>query len=92
MNQEKLYQLVIELLETEIDIQSMNITKRGYEIIDEVSEYAEKTELFKKFEERSHSLDNLTAKEILFYILDRIINAPTLLHGWVSIILGMPVL
>lgn len=84
--------LMLELLENNTDWQDSNaaFTKRGREIIDEISDYAEHTRIFQEHKERGKMFDGSTAQQVFGYMLDRIVNAPTSIHRDTSIILIMP--
>lgn len=82
--------LMIELLENNINLETMEITGRGREIIDEISDYAEQTQIFQEHKERGEIFDGSTAQQVFGYMLDRVVNAPTTIHRNSSIILLMP--
>lgn len=82
--------LMLELLENNINLKKMEITKRGREIIDEISDYAEQTRIFQEHKESGKIFDGSTAQQVFGYMLDRIVNAPTTLHRNSSVILLMP--
>lgn len=86
----ELNDLMLELLENNINLEKMEITKRGREIIDEISDYAEQTEMFKAHKEKGEMFDDSTVKQIFGYMLDRIVKAPTRFYRQVSVILIMP--
>lgn len=79
--------LMLELLEI---CQDFELNPQGIEIINEIADYAEQTDIFKANKERGKFFDGQTAKNIFCYMLDRIINAPTVLHRNMSVILIMP--
>ena len=82
--------LMLELLENNINLEKMEITKRGREIIDEISDYAEQTRIFKEHKERGEMFDGSTAQQVFGYMLDRVVNAPTIIHRNSSVVLIMP--
>ena len=84
--------LMLELLESNTDRQDANaiFTKRGREIIDEISDYAEQTRIFQEHKEKGEMFDGSTAQQVFGYMLDRIVNAPTTIHRNSSVILIMP--
>lgn len=84
--------LMLELLESNTDWQDANavFTKRGREIIDEISDYAEQTRIFQEHKERGEMFDGSTAQQVFGYMLDRVVNAPTTIHRNSSVILIMP--
>jgi len=84
--------LMLELLESNTDWQDSNaiFTKRGREIIDEISDYAEQTRIFQEHKEKGEMFDGSTAQQVFRYMLDRVVNAPTTIHRNSSVILIMP--
>lgn len=86
----QLNDLMLELLENNINLEKMEITKRGREIIDEISDYAEQTRIFQDHKERGEMFDGSTAQQVFGYMLDRVVNAPTTIHRNSSVILIMP--
>ena len=86
----ELNNLMLELLESNIDPKTMEITDRGREIIDEISDYAEQTPLFQEHKVQGTMFDDSTLKQVYGYMLNRIVNAPTEFHKNASIILIMP--
>ena len=79
-----------ELLESNVDYETTVFTERGREIINEISDFAEQTRIFKDNEEKGEMFDGSTVRQIFGYMLDRIVNAPTSIHRDTSIILIMP--
>lgn len=67
-----------------------NLTPRGIEIINEIADYAEQTEIFKMNENRGEIFEGKPSKFIFEYMLDRVLCAPTVLHINASVILIMP--
>lgn len=86
----QLNDLMLELLENNINLEKMEIKKRGREIIDEISDYAEQTRIFQEHKERGEMFDGSTAQQVFGYMLDRVVNAPTTIHRNSSVILIMP--
>lgn len=84
--------LMLELLENNTNWQDSNVvfTERGRAIINELSDYAEQTSIFQEHKEKGEIFDGSTAQQVLGYMLDRIVNAPTTLHRNSSVILLMP--
>lgn len=82
--------LMLELLEQHTNMETTEFTDRGREIIDEISDYAEQTEMFKAHKEKGEMFDGSTVKQIFGYMLDRIVKAPTQFYRQVSVILIMP--
>lgn len=67
-----------------------NLTPRGIEIINEIADYAEQTEMFKMSEKRGEIFEGKPSKFIFEYMLNRVLCAPTVLHINASVILIMP--
>ena len=87
----ELKDLMAELLDGEIQYEpEMAVTERGKEIIHEIADYAETTELFRKEHHHGDMLQGKTFCEMFLYMLDRVCNAPTILHVTSSVILLMP--
>ena len=88
----KLDDLMLELLEKESEWKDANIvfTDRGREIVDKISDYAERTRIFQEHKERGEMFDTYTAQQVFGYMLDRIVNAPTTFHRDASVLLIMP--
>lgn len=88
----QLNDLMLELLENNTDYQDANavFTKRGREIIDEISDYAEKTDIYQRNKEKGEMFDGSTAQQVFRYMIHRIVNAPTTIHRNSSVILIMP--
>lgn len=84
--------LMLELLESNTEWRDSNaiFTKRGREIIDEISDYAEQTRIFQDNKERGEMFNGSTAQQVFGYMLDRVVNAPTTIHRNSSVILIMP--
>ena len=93
LNMEKLYdveKLMLELLEDNVDVTDWKVTDRGREIIDEISDHAEQTRIFRENKDRGEIFSELSAQRVFVYMLDRIVNAPTSIHRDVSVLLIMP--
>ncbi len=87
----ELKDLMAELLDGEIQCEpEMAVTGRGKEIINEIADFAEKTELFREEHHRGDMLQGKTFREVFSYMIDRVCNAPTIFHVSASIILLMP--
>ena len=93
--------LMVELLETEISEPDYIPTARGREIINEIADYAEGTDLFAARGSLDVLIDCLVLalgdelqrrrySEVFAYMLDRCESAPTMFHMSASIILLMP--
>ena len=82
--------LMLELLEQHTNMKTTEFTDRGREIIDEISDYAEQTEMFNAHKEKGEMFDGSTVQQVFGYMLDRIVNAPTTIHRNSSVILIMP--
>lgn len=91
-NIQELDDLVIELIKKNTDFQRAKFTGRGYEIIDEISDYAEHTRIFQENKEKEEMFDDCSAELLFAYMLDRVANAPTRLHATASVLLIMPLL
>lgn len=91
-NPEELDDLMVELLEnnTERNEATVCFSARGREIIDEISDYAEQTQIFQKNKEHGEMFDCAPLQHVFEYMLDRIVNAPTTIHRDASIFLIMP--
>lgn len=86
----KIEDLMLELLESHIDIEEWKITDRGREIIDQISDHAEQTRIFQENKDRGAIFDGLTAEKVFVHMLDRIVKAPTSIHRDMSVLLIMP--
>lgn len=93
-NIEELSPLMVELLDSNISAtpEKIEITDRGSQIIDEISDFAEQTRIFQENKGRGAMLDGLTALQLYRYMLNRVINAPTDMHANGSVLLIMPFL
>ena len=81
--------LMIEMFD---NCPNYNLTPRGIEIINEIADYAEQTEMFKMNESRGEIFEGKPSKFIFEYMLDRVVHAPSMLHVNASVILIMPFL
>lgn len=84
--------LMLELLEDNIKGDPWEVTDRGREIIDEISDYAEQLDIFQTNKYRGEIFEGATARQVCGYMLDRIVNAPTALRRDMSVVLIMPLL
>lgn len=82
--------LMIELLETEISEPDYIPTARGREIINEIADYAEGTELFAAKGSLGTYMQGWSYTALFAHMLDRCESAPTMFHMSASIILLMP--
>lgn len=82
--------LIVELLESNITLETMEITARGIEIINEISDYAEQTDIFNANKDRGEMFVGATAQQVFTYMLDRIVNAPISFYRDMSVLLIMP--
>lgn len=99
---DQIYELVPEIIEeTREDGETLIFSSRAKEIIKEVAEYSRKTKIFAENKERAgefwsaeteNSAYKKTPRNVYFYMLDQIVNAPTLIHMYSSVILHMPAL
>lgn len=87
----ELIDLMAELLDGEIQCEpEVAVTERGKEIINEIADYAETSELFRKEHHHGDMLQGKTFHEMFLYMIDRAYNAPTIFHMSASVILLMP--
>lgn len=82
--------LMIELLETEISEPDYIPTARGREIINEIADYAEGTELFAAKGSLGTYMQGWSYTALFAHMLDRCENAPTAFQLSASVILLMP--
>lgn len=82
--------LMVELLENELSEPDYIPTARGREIINEIADYAEGTDLFAARGSLGDELKRRRYSEVFAYMLDRCESAPTMFHMSASIILLMP--
>lgn len=82
--------LMVELLETEISEPDYIPTARGREIINEIADYAEGTELFAAKGSLGTYMQGWSYTALVAHMLDRCENAPTAFHLSASVILLMP--
>lgn len=82
--------LMIELLETEISEPDYIPTARGRDIINEIADYAEGTELFAAKGSLGTYMQGWSYTALFAHMLDRCENAPTAFHLSASVILLMP--
>ena len=84
--------LMLELLENKTDWQDANavFTERGREIINEIADFAEQTDIYQRNKEKGEMFDGSTAQQVFRYMIHRIVNASTTIHRNSSIILIMP--
>lgn len=79
--------LMVEFLENCPDFK---LNQRGIEIINEIADYAEQTNIYKDNAHKGKMFEGANAKTIFCYMLDRVVNAPTVLHRNASVLLIMP--
>lgn len=91
---EELHTLMAELLDGNVTAtpDTLTVTDRGFEIINEISDYAEQTQIFREHKDRGEIFEDATAPEVFGYMLNRIVNAPTTIHMNASVLLIMPFL
>ena len=82
--------LMVELLETEISEPDYIPTAHGRDIINEIADYAEGTNLFAASGSRGMYMQGWSYSALFAHLLDRCENAPTVFHMSASIILLMP--
>lgn len=88
----ELHPLMLELLEDNIKGDPWEVTDRGREIIDEISDYAEQLDIFQTNKDRGEIFEGATARQVYGYMLDRVVNAPTEIFRDMSVVLIMPFL
>lgn len=84
--------LMLELLEDNVRGDPWEVTDRGREIIDEISDYAEQLDIFQTNKDRGEIFEGASARQVYGYMLNRIVHAPTTIHRDMSCILIMPFL
>lgn len=91
----ELENLMIELMDTIGDTKK-EFNKRAREIIDEISDFAEETPLWKEQKERHIEarrwINQESAWNIYVHLLFRIAGVPTRLHRHCAVLLIMPIL
>jgi len=90
METKEINELMIELIESGIDKDSKEFNKRGLEIVNKISDHAEKTKIWELEHEKGEIFDGSTSRQVYGYMLDRIVNAPTVMHRNASVLLIMP--
>ena len=67
---------------------------RAREIINEIAEFAKHTKLYADFRERSETFwgSDDTPTDIYFFVLQKVVNAPTPIHRDAAVLLHMPAL
>ncbi len=95
----ELHELMAELLDGNDGEGTAVFTDRGREIINEISDYAEKTAIYQENKERGEMFKDATAEQIYGYmlnrivnVLNRIVNVPTPFYIMASVLLIMPFL
>lgn len=89
----ELNNLMIELLdERNTTYKPLIFNSRGLEIIKEINDYAVTTAVYKSNLDKAEKLSDKNAEEIFNWMLNRIVNAPTTLHTYGSVMLLMPLL
>lgn len=92
---EELNDLMVELIDN-IDAEKQVFRKRAREIIEEVSDFAEKSTFYKEQTEKHKEEMEWTKHEsawvIYIHMLQKIVDAPTTIHRDGSVILLMPIL
>lgn len=74
-------------------------TDKSKSIIHDVAEYSRQTELYKRFKDAGNSFmeewraeKDVSAEDVYLHMLNKIANAPTVLHRNMSIILFIPII
>lgn len=97
-NIEELNDLMVELLENVDEAsgggESLVFTKRAKEIIKEISDYAQGTELYKHSADRAAEFwkDGTAPADIWVFMLNKVINAPFALYRNAAVLIHMPAL
>lgn len=88
---DELNDLMVELLEGNSDLEAGTFTARGREIINEIADYAEGTELYKEYKERCEEVfSNDTVYPVFMHIFTEFENAPSDLYAACTILIFMP--
>ena len=89
-NKDELNDLMLELLEGNSDLEAGTFTARGREIINEIADYAENTELYKENKEQGEEIfTDDTAHSVFMHMLEKFVASPYRV-SIASIILCMP--
>ena len=89
-NKSEINDLMLELLEGNSDLEAGTFTARGREIINEIADYAENTELYKENKEKGEkTFADDTAHSVFMHMLTKFLDAPGML-ALCTIILCMP--
>ena len=91
-NTSELNDLMLELLEGNSDLEAGTFTARGREIINEIADYAEGTEIYKNEKQRGDKVfDNDSAHSVFMHMLTKFVTAPADLYATCTILLCMPI-
>lgn len=78
---------------------SCTFSDKSKAIIHDIAEYSRQRELYRRFTDNMSAFmeewqneKDVTAKDVYLHMLDKIVNAPTILHRNTSIILLMPII
>lgn len=89
-NPDEINDLMLELLEGNSDLEAGTFTARGREIINEIADYAEGTELYKENKGKGEeTFTDDTSHSVLMHMLTKFLEAPGML-ALCNIILCMP--
>lgn len=87
--------LIVELIDSNLEVnynlKTIKVSDRGCEIINEICDYAEQTTIFQENKEKIEIFNGSSAYQVYGYMLDRVVNAPTLLFSQTSVLLILPV-
>lgn len=95
MNTENIRDLTAELLSIALPKKrggAIYFNDRAKEIVKTISDYSKTTDLFRRNKEKGEAEipEDATADQLLGYLCDRIVQAPTEFHRNASIVLLMP--
>ena len=92
---EELADKMIELIETaKVLDDHVEFPARAREIITEIAEFAKHTKLYSDFKEKAEIFwdPGTTPTEIYYFMLQKVVGAPTQIHRDAAILLHMPAL
>ena len=90
-NTDELNALMLELLEGNSDLEAGTFTARGREIINEIADYAEKTDIFKREKQEGEKVfEKFTAHSVFTHMLTKLDQAPADLFVTCTILICMP--
>ena len=92
---DELSDLMVELLENAKAYDDRIVfPARACEIIEEIAEFAKGTKIYSDHQEQSKNFweEDATPTDIYYFMLQKIVNAPTQIHRNASVLLHMPAL